>query len=106
MKNNILASKRSFAGKYQLSSNVNGKPSFKNSEKDIWYNAKNHYWMIGSLDNLGGNRAAFYTKDEFGGLTDSKNRWHYFQIGWKVARPNEIILQYPSERSKSERGKF
>ena len=93
LKNDALASRGDFTGQYVLSSTVNGKPSYKLGGKAIWYNTENYAWVVGLTGNIGSTRGVIFTKTEFGGLTDGDNRWNYFNEGWKVAGPNDIIVQ-------------
>lgn len=90
-----LDSNRSFAGKYELSSVINGKPSFKLGNKALWYNTKTNNWIIGSIGNLESDTGAFYTKNKFGGLTDVKNTWKYWKNNeWKkTPGPNDIKVE-------------
>ena len=101
LKNIPLVSQRSCMGTYISSSEVNGRPSFKSSGKAIWYSKDLNAWIIGRIQELGNNTGCFYTKNRFFGLANElkglaskKNRWLYWNSGWKVARQNEINLQF------------
>ena len=91
--NDVLASQGSYAGYYKSSSIVNGKPSFKRGGKAIWYDDENDDWNIGSIGNLGTESCVIYTNNEFGGLTDSRNKWKYSNEGLKLAGPNDVTIQ-------------
>ena len=82
-----------YAGEYEVSSKVDGKPSFKSGERAIWYNAENDGWIVGILANLGKFTGDIWTKDEFEGLTDGRNVWKYQNQGWKDAGPNDVDVQ-------------
>ena len=79
---------------YELTSNVNGKPSYAQSdwpyENAIWFNKENSLWVIGSKYDIGSDSGRFSTKNEFGGLTESRNKWN---DGHKTLGPNEINVQ-------------
>ena len=61
------------------------------NERAIWYLSDLNYWVIGLIKFTGSDRASFFTKDEFGGLTDKRNVWMlHTEIGWIRAEPNEI----------------
>ena len=32
-------------------------------------------------------------ENNFGGLTDGKNKWNYLNNGWKTAGPNDVNIQ-------------
>ena len=51
LKNKVYVEKQKFAGDYQISETVNGKPSWKSGENAIWYVGNN--WLIGCLKKLG-----------------------------------------------------
>ena len=55
---NDANSKQSYKkGKYKLSNEINGKPSWVSNEKElaIWWSSQYSQWAIGSLDDLGTN---------------------------------------------------
>ena len=94
LKKEFLDSNKSYAGIYELSSKINGKPSFKFRNKALWYNTKTNNWIIGSIGNLKSDTGAFYTKNKFGGLTDAKNAWNYWKNNeWNTLAPNEIKVE-------------
>ena len=55
MKNGIKEKQGTRAGRYEISSDVNGKPSYKMGDDAIWYNGELNLWTIGSINKLGGN---------------------------------------------------
>ena len=99
LKNDAFTSRGAYSGLYNLSSEINGKPSYVESGRilAIWF--YKDFWLIGKTSNIGSNSGAFYTKNEFGGLTDSRNKWYYlsFYDGWKEAGSNDVIIQCTRE---------
>ena len=77
LQNGAKENQGSRAGKYERSSDVNGKPSYKNDDNAIWYSKENNNWMVGTIDDIGGINGFVYARDDFGGLTDKKNLWKY-----------------------------
>ena len=84
-------------GNYNLSeTSVNGKSYWKNPAYDtaIWYVSSSNRWTIGILDHISKGLGDFYTNNQFSGLTDSANQWHWNDNGtWKIpSDPNDILL--------------
>ena len=77
LKNEVSVHKKEFAGDYQISETVNGKPSWKSGENAIWYAPVDNNWLIGYLNKLGEDDGEFYTSNDYGGLTDNRNIWKY-----------------------------
>ena len=77
LKNEVSVHKKEFAGDYQISETVNGKPSWKSGENAIWYLSVLNIWMIGYRNKLGENDGEFFAQNNYGGLTDSRNVWKY-----------------------------
>ena len=75
LKNEVSVHKIEFAGDYQMSETVNGKPSWKSGENAIWYVGND--WFIGYWNKLGEDDGEFYTSNDYGGLTDNRNIWNY-----------------------------
>ena len=84
-----------FAGRYERSSVVNGKPSYKMDDvAAIWYSTETTDWIIGKIDDLGSDYGGIAVKNIFVGLTDEKNAWEYVAGGeWKKAGKNDIIVK-------------
>ena len=40
-------------------------------------NQKPNRWMIGEIQYIGEEFVDFYALDQFSGLSDSRNQWHY-----------------------------
>ena len=79
LENEDLVSKGSFAGRYEVSAQVNGSPSYTMGEKAIWkLKVGFNYWNIGSTSELKLNNGFWpnaglissVTLSRFGGLTE------------------------------------
>ena len=94
LENDAKLHQGSRAGVYfEMSSNVNGKPSYSMGEYAIWYNSEFNAWLFGSIDDIGSTITGIYAFDDFGGLTDEKNVWRYWNGDeWKIASTNDIIV--------------
>ena len=75
LKNEVSVHKIEFAGDYQISETVNGKPSWKNGENAIWSVGNN--WMIGYWNKLGEDDGELFAPNNYGGLADNRNVWKY-----------------------------
>ena len=75
------------------SSIVNEKPRFVMGGNAIWHVAESGYWAIGLVSDLGNAISDLYTDNKYGGLTNVKNEWTYWDDGWKTAGPNDVIIQ-------------
>ena len=53
LKNNVLASHILKPGTYNLSSTINGKPSWTSESQAIWFIPQWNQWAIGPIDSLG-----------------------------------------------------
>ena len=101
MKNDVLAHHGTFEGTYELSTTVNGHPSWISSTSAIWSNPKfPDWWMIGKLDDIGqiGNIIA---TGMFFGQTKTYE-WRY-SIGSELKTPAEddIIVECTAEKGES-----
>ena len=68
LKNEVSLQKIEFAGDYQISKTVNGRPSWKSGENAIWCNP-NGNWMIGYWNKLGENDGEFWlAQNKYEGL--------------------------------------
>ena len=94
MENDAKVTQGHLAGVYfEISSNVNGKPSYSMGAFAIWYNNEFDAWLFGSIDKIGSSIAGIAAYDDFGGLTDEKNVWFYWNGSeWKIAGTNDIIV--------------
>ena len=93
LKNDVLAFRSSFEGKYQISDQfLNGKPTWFMNSYAIWYN--DGLWLIGSNADLGKNLAMIScsTSQE---PDASNNVWNYLngKVEWVVDNGNYIRVQ-------------
>ena len=84
-------------GNYNVSETlVNGKSYWKNPAyvTAIWYVSSSNCWTIGILDQISQGLGDFYTNDQFSGLTDKANQWHFKDAEdgkWKLpSDPNNV----------------
>ena len=84
LKNEVYAEKQKFAGDYQISETVNGKPSWKSvtTINAIWFlpvqnNWMRGSWMIGYWNKLGKDDGQIHASNDYGGLSDIQNIWKY-----------------------------
>ena len=85
MRNEVLDSFGLLNGNYQIATNVNGKPSWKNAAYAIWYVQTYNVWFIGSLSEIGNNNGFLLVTNDFSGITDNDNQWQYWSLygfGW------------------------
>ena len=76
---------------------VNGKSYWKNPAyvTAIWYVSSSNRWTIGILDQISQGLGDFYTNNQFSGLTDNANQWHFKddEGNWKLpSYPNDILV--------------
>ena len=84
-------------GDYQISTQLNGKPSWTKSTYAIYYRRGD--WAIGPMEFIGGEFAWIYASNDFSGLTDSDNVWK-FSIGSNFeypSNPKDIQIAYIHE---------
>ena len=75
-------------GDYQISTTVNGEPSWKNGDYAIWSIMSNSAtWIIGSLNRIGGGSAFIFAEYASRGLTISYNEWKFWN-GSSFLRPS------------------
>jgi hypothetical protein len=93
LKKEVSVHKIEFAGDYQISETVNGKPSWKNGENAIWSVGNN--WMIGYWNKLGEDDGELFAPNNYGGLADNRNVWKYSVDGRTWITPsdsNDVII--------------
>ena len=91
LKNDVLASKGSLQGMYQISDPINGKPSWTTDFLAIWY--WQGYWNIGYLSNIGTSTVGMFASDVYEGLDDANNQWYYWDgsdYDWILAGANDV----------------
>ena len=97
MANEALAEQSSKQGTYQLSEEINGKPSWKSSTQAIWYYPEYKDWMIGPLSSIGTSlRGITSTGDgEYDcPLQVPKDKWKYWDGSeWQEAGSNDVNFQ-------------
>ena len=101
MKNDVLAHQGTFEGTYELSTPVNGHPSWISSTNAIWSNPEYpDWWMIGKLDNIG-QIGKIIATGMFFGQTKSYE-WCYFK-GSELKTPEEddIIVECIARKGES-----
>ena len=89
-------------GSYEESSDfINGKRSWIDQVfgKAIWI--QNNNWIIGLIGHIGTNDATFYAHNNFSGLSDSNNQWHYKGDGqWILPEdPNDIRIEMSGDET-------
>ena len=73
-------------GNYQISTTVNGEPSWKNGDYAIWSTTtSSQIWGIESLNKIGEESAWIFAESY--GLTNIYNEWHYWN-GSSFIRPS------------------
>ena len=95
LKNKVSLHKIEFAGDYQISETVNGRPSWKSGENAIWYEPVGNSWLIGYWKKLGEDAGEFFARNNYGGLTDNRNNWKYTIDGSPWITPfdsNDVII--------------
>ena len=66
-------------GDYQISTTVNGEPSWKNGAYAIWFMSSSTKWIIGPLHSIGEDFAWIFGKPSKDlGLTNIYNRWSFW----------------------------
>ena len=96
LKNNALTAHEEKQDTYQLSSIVNGRPSWISISQAIWYIPQFKNWAVGPLESLGttnrGISSRFYNEAD-----DPKNikYWDYYKSGsgWISPEVNDIIIE-------------
>ena len=84
------------AGRYERSSDINGKPCYRMGKQAIYYYPDSNQWKIGHIDKIGIGRCRMYAQNNFGGLTDEKNVWKYFdktQKSIRTSESNDIVVK-------------
>jgi hypothetical protein len=89
-------------GSYEESSDfINGERSWIDQVfgKAIWF--KPNTWIIGLISHIGTDKATFYAHNDFSGLSDSNNQWHYKGDGqWILPEdPNDIRIEMSNDET-------
>ena len=79
-------------GDYEISIMPNGQTSWINSNYAIWYTSG--HWHIGDLAEIGEQWAYIYATNDFHGLTDNENEWHYWDgSSWiSLTDPSDVQI--------------
>ena len=98
LKNNALTAHKEKKDTYQLSSIVNGRPSWTSISilRSIWYIPRFKNWAVGPLESLGttnrGISSRFYNEGD-----DPQNikYWDYYKSGsgWISPDVNDVIIE-------------
>ena len=99
LKNDVLVHQETFEGTYEMSTPVNGKPSWISSTNAIWCTPNDtDYWMIGKLDDIGKNSGYIHSKGMFWG----QNEWLYSNGSeLKTPKENDIIVECVAREGES-----
>ena len=97
MANEALVHQSDRQGIYQLSQEINGKPSWKSGTQAIWYYPEYKDWAIGSLSDIGTSIRGITSIGD--GEYDCpqqvpKDKWKYYEgSDWQKAGSNDISFQ-------------
>ena len=95
MQNNALEAQRDKEGTYELSSNVNGQPSWISECCGIWYVLVWRIWMIGPLEFIGTDQGGIESK-VLGSKVESPEyivEWNYHtENGWVPYNGNDDVI--------------
>ena len=83
LKNNALALHILKPGTYNLSSTINGKPSWTSESQAIWFIPQWNQWAIGPIDSLGTTRTGILS-NHYGKDPQHVGSWDYYDMetGW------------------------
>ena len=97
-------------GSYESSNFINGKRSWIDQVfgKAIWFKPNTNSWYIGLIGHIRTNNGAFYAPNDFSGLSDSNNQWHYKSDGqWILPEdPNDIRIEISNKTFQSNFGTY
>ena len=89
-----------FNGNYEISTMPNGQTSWINGYYAIWYNSQYYpgYWLIGDLADIGELTGSMVAINDFYGLIDGENEWHYWDGSWiSPTDPSDIQITCENE---------
>ena len=91
LKNDVLVHQETFEGTYEMSTPVNGHPSWISSTNAIWSNPDFPAdWVIGKLDDIGKGFGYIHSEGMFLG----QNEWLYWNGSeLKTPKENDIIVE-------------
>ena len=81
-------------GDYQISTEVDGKPSWINNDYAIWYKSIHNSWFIGDSNDIGQSLCYFYAYNDFSDPTADDNQWFYWNgNSWtSPSNPEDISI--------------
>ena len=99
LKNDVLVHQGTFEGTYEMSTPVNGKPSWISSTNAIWCTPDDtDYWIIGKLDDIGTDFGYIHSEGMFLG----QNEWLYWNGSeLKTPKENDIIVECVAREGES-----
>ena len=101
MKNDILVHQGTFEGTYELSTPVNGHPSWISSTNAIWSDPEYpDWWLIGKLDDIGQIAGGIIATGMFLGQTKTYE-WRYWK-GSELKTPAEDDIMVECIARKGE----
>ena len=90
LENNVLLAQGLHEGIYNISSMVNGKPSWTSMLNGIWYVSEHSLWMIGALDYIGQPTGGLYNlQADKCPFNVPSEMWIYYSNGWMYSGANE-----------------
>merc|ERR1711971_1139581 len=83
LKNEVLTHHGEYQGTYEMSTSVNGKPSWTSQSKAIWYIQNRNMWVIGHLRNIGKPNGTIVTTGTLFGANEN-GKWNsIIEKKWK-----------------------
>ena len=81
-------------GDYQISTEVDGKPSWINNDYAIWYKSIHNSWFIGDSNDIGQSLCYLYAYNDFSDPTADDNQWFYWNgNSWtSPSNPEDISI--------------
>ena len=102
LKNEVLNKYKFLQGDYQISTTVNGEPSWKNGDYAIWsVMSREQTWIIESFNKLGEDYNAWIFA-ESDGLTNIYNKWNFWNGSSFIppSNPEDIRITCNGKYSK------
>ena len=104
LKNYIPVNLRNFEGTYEMSTAVNGHPSWISSMNAIWSNPDIPTdWVIGKLEAIGENKGYIYSRGMFFGPKKTDNWRFRNKNGMKKIDKNNVIVECLFEKGERQR---
>ena len=80
-------------GTYEMSTSVNGKPSWTSQSKAIWYIQNCNMWVIGPLSSIGKPNGPIYTTGTLFGANKSSEWNSHIEKTWKKLDKNDFTIE-------------